>query len=107
MIIGKDQEKMHGLISKTKKEIGYSRRNEGLSELIMCDRCKNKYYTDSRSDKGAYCEMRIIYTNGNGTMHLCKSCFRLFNTDFMRVYTEKEFDEEFGKNMPKTFDKDC
>lgn len=26
MNIGKDQEKMHGLISKTKKEIGYLRR---------------------------------------------------------------------------------
>jgi hypothetical protein len=74
-----------------------------MSELIMCDRCKNKYFTDSRSDKGAYCEIRIIYTDGNSTLHLCKSCYRLFRVNFMRQYSEEQFDDEFGASDPAPY----
>ena len=65
--------------------------------LIRCDKCKKDMYSDSRSDKDAYCEIRIIYTDGNSTLHLCKSCYRQFRTEFVRDYKSEEFDETFGK----------
>lgn len=74
-----------------------------MSELIMCDRCKNEYFTDSRSSKGAYIEMRIIYTGGISAMHLCKKCFKAFQVDFMKEVTSEEFDEEFGSDIPKAY----
>lgn len=70
-----------------------------MSELIMCDRCGNTYYTDSRTDKGAYCELRIIY-NGNSKFHLCKKCFKEFNVEFMKMGSDSEFYEEFGFDFP-------
>lgn len=75
-----------------------------MSELIMCDRCKKKYFTDSRSGKGAYCEVRTIYTDGNTNLHLCKECYRDFLVDFMENWGAEEFDNYYGADIPEPFE---
>ena len=67
-----------------------------MSEMIRCDKCKKLMYTDSRSNKGAYCKIGINYTDGYTSLHLCKSCYKQFCTEFIKDYTAKEFDQYFG-----------
>ncbi len=68
-----------------------------MSEMIRCDKCKKLMYTDCRSDKDAYCKLNVTYVDGYSTFHLCKACYRQFLTEFMRIKTPEEFDEEFGE----------
>ena len=68
-----------------------------MSEMIQCDKCKKLAYTDSRSEKDAMCHMKIDYVDGLSTLHLCKSCYRQFCTEFVRDYTPEEFDDTFGR----------
>lgn len=68
-----------------------------MSEMIRCDKCKKLMYTDSRSDKDAYCKINITYVDGYSTIHLCKACHRQLLTEFLRTsYTPEEYDETFG-----------
>ena len=53
-------------------------------------------YTDSRSDKGAYSLHTMDYVNGHSSYHLCKTCLRQLLTEFLRMYTPEDFDDEFG-----------
>lgn len=68
-----------------------------MSEMIRCDKCKKDMYADSRSGRGAYAQLRTTYTDGCSTMHLCKTCYRQFLAEFMRMHTPEEFDEIYGK----------
>lgn len=50
-----------------------------MSEMIECDRCKKKMYTDSRSEKGAYVKMTADDPlMGYSVFHLCRDCFEAF-----------------------------
>ena len=68
-----------------------------MSDVILCDKCKKMMYADSRSPKGAYCKLRIDYTDGLTTYHLCHTCHRQLLTEFMRTWTPEEYDETFGE----------
>ena len=68
-----------------------------MSAMIKCDKCGSLMYTDSRSDRDAYAALSTDYVNGHSTMHLCKTCFRQFLTEFMRTWKSEEFDEMFGE----------
>ena len=63
-----------------------------MSTLIECDRCGQRMYADSRSQKDAFFRLNI----DSGYYHLCKKCHKKFFTEFMKIYTEKQYDEEFG-----------
>ena len=66
-----------------------------MSNMIRCDKCKKLMYADSRSDKGDYCRIGIDYVDGNSTIHLCKTCYRQFRIEFVRDFTEEEYDEYY------------
>lgn len=68
-----------------------------MSQMIKCDKCHKLMYADSRSEKGAYCQIGVNYTDGFTRMHLCKVCHRQFMTEFMRIFTPEEYDGEFGE----------
>jgi len=68
-----------------------------VSTMIQCDKCKKLMYADCRSDKDAYCKLNITYVDGYSTLHLCKVCHRQLLTEFIRVITPEEYDEEFGE----------
>lgn len=67
-----------------------------MSQIIECDRCKKKMYTDCRSHKGDWSTVNIDWIDGYSTIHLCKDCHKLFLIEFMKLYTSEEFDDEFG-----------
>lgn len=67
-----------------------------MSEMVRCDKCKKLMYADSRSEKGAYCSIGIDYTDGYTRLHFCKVCHRQFLTEFARILTPEEYDENFG-----------
>lgn len=67
-----------------------------MSQMIMCNKCKKLMYADSRSEKGAYALLRIDYTDGLSSLHLCRICHRQFWTEFLRELTPEEYDDEFG-----------
>jgi len=67
-----------------------------MSSMIRCDKCRSLMYADSRSNKGAYAEIRIKYTDGDTGYHLCKKCLRQFYAEFMMDMTPEEFDEAYG-----------
>lgn len=68
-------------------------RNEGetginMSNMIECDACKERFYADSRSEKGAFHEVWIDHTSG---YHLCNDCYvRMMETIFRRVWSDGE-----------------
>ena len=66
-----------------------------MSSMIRCDKCHVLMYTDARSDKGDYCRISVNYVDGLTALHLCKVCHRQFMTEFLRIYTQEEYDEEF------------
>ena len=66
-----------------------------MLKMIRCDKCKKDMYADSRSDKDAYSRITTDYIDGHSTYHLCKVCHRQFVTEFMRIYTPEEYDDEF------------
>lgn len=67
-----------------------------MSSMVKCDKCGALMYTDDRSPKGSYCKITIDYRHDWGKMHLCKTCYRQFETEFMRDMTPEEFDERYG-----------
>lgn len=68
-----------------------------MSAIIKCDKCGSLMYADSRSDRDAYAALSTDYVNGHSTMHLCKTCFRQFLTEFMKTWKSEEFDEMLGE----------
>ena len=68
-----------------------------MSQMIKCDKCQKLMYADSRREKGASCKIGIDYTDGFHRMHLCKVCHRQFMTEFMKIYTPKEYDGIYGE----------
>lgn len=68
-----------------------------MSTMIKCDKCGKLVYMDDRSEKGSYCKISIDYRGGYGWLHLCKSCYRQFETEFVRDMTPEEFDEMYGE----------
>lgn len=69
-----------------------------MSSAVICDKCKKAMYTDSRSGKDAYAKFKIEYCRDYGEYHLCKSCYRQFCVEFMRGFSQEEFDDEYGKD---------
>jgi len=67
-----------------------------MSNMIRCDKCMKVMYSDSRSDKDAYCSVSITYVDGLSFFHLCKDCHRQFYTEFLRFITPNEYDDEYG-----------
>ena len=67
-----------------------------MSAMIRCDKCMRLMFSDSRSDKGDWCTLRIDYIDGLTTLHLCRSCHRQLLTKFIGCYTPEEYDDEFG-----------
>ena len=48
-----------------------------MSDMVQCDSCKKMFYTDSRTEKGAYVLVKIddpLY--GYSCVHLCRKCYR-------------------------------
>ena len=72
-----------------------------MSERIECDKCHKMMWTDSRSDKGAYCKLAITYVNDYSTYHLCATCYRQLMVEFMREWKAEEFDDEYGDWIKK------
>ena len=68
-----------------------------MSSAVICDKCKKTMFTDSRSNKDAYATIKIDYCRGYSELHLCKSCYRQFRTEFVRDYKPEEFDDEYGE----------
>ena len=68
-----------------------------MSKMIMCDKCKKLMYEDSRSERGANCNIKIYYTDGLSNFDLCKSCHRQLLTEFIRSITPEEYDDTFGE----------
>ena len=68
-----------------------------MSKMIQCDGCKKLMYADSRSEKGAYCDLWI---DGNSHFHLCRNCHKVMMEDIMHMHwdeDEQQFvDEEVG-----------
>lgn len=69
-----------------------------MSLVRKCDKCGEEFYTDSRSEKGAYALVTTRWLDGDSTFDLCRDCYKLFKIDFLGVQTEQEFEEEFGLN---------
>lgn len=67
-----------------------------MSSMIMCDRCKSLFYTDSRSSEDAYCSISISYIDGLSHGHLCKKCHSELLINFIKSYTNDEYVETFG-----------
>ena len=67
-----------------------------MSRMIRCDKCDKTMYADSRSDKDAYACVNTTYIDGYSEFHLCNVCFRQFYTEFLRIMTPEEYDDEFG-----------
>lgn len=67
-----------------------------MSNMVQCDKCHKTMYADSRSSRGDYALMRIEYVDGCYALHLCKECHRQLLTEFMRIYTAEEYDEQYG-----------
>ena len=68
-----------------------------MSAMIRCDKCKSLMYADSRSERDAYCSIKIECIDGLSVFHLCKICHRQLLTEFIRCVTPEEYDDEFGK----------
>ncbi len=68
-----------------------------MSSAVICDKCKKTMYTDSRSDKDAYAELKIDYCRDFSVIHLCKICYRQLLTEFIRSWKPEEFDETYGE----------
>lgn len=68
-----------------------------MSHMIECDRCKEHFYTDSRSEKDAYCIISIDYINGHSTIHLCKICHREFIVNFLKLMSYEEYLDNYGE----------
>lgn len=67
-----------------------------MSSMIMCDRCKSLFYTDSKSDKDAYCNFNIEYIDGLSHGHLCKKCHSEMLINFLKSYTYDEYVDAYG-----------
>ena len=67
-----------------------------MSQRIQCDKCKKLMYADSRSPSGSYWHINIEGKDGFSTYHLCSVCYRQLLTEFLRVITPEEYDEEIG-----------
>ena len=67
-----------------------------MSRMIRCDKCHVMMYEDSRSNKGDWCTVNVQYVDGLSTLHLCKVCHRQFYTEFTRLITSEEYDENYG-----------
>lgn len=52
-----------------------------MSNMVECDGCKKKMYTDSRSNKGDFHE---IWVDHSYQFHLCRECWRKFLTDILK-----------------------
>lgn len=68
-----------------------------MSAMIQCDKYKKLMYSDSRSERNAYCSLKIEYIDGLSTFHLCKICHRQLLTEFIRCETPEDYDDAFGK----------
>lgn len=73
-----------------------------MSKMVMCDRCKAAFYTDSRSNKGDYCSIQIEYTDGLSSLHLCRKCHKELWVSFLGTMSDEEYDDEFGKDEQLT-----
>ena len=67
-----------------------------VSNMIKCDKCHKMMYSDSRSERGSFCEMQINYTDGLSVFHLCKACHRQLLTEFMRDMKPEDYDDDYG-----------
>lgn len=63
-----------------------------MSQMIQCDGCKRLMYSDSRSEKGDYCEVWVDrYTDSASQYHLCRDCHKAFMENILhRVWDEDE-----------------
>lgn len=47
-----------------------------MSDMVQCDSCKQMFYTDSRTEKGAYVLIMIDDPlHGYSRVHFCRKCY--------------------------------
>lgn len=65
-----------------------SEKGSEMSDMIQCDSCKKMFYTDCRSEKGAYVLVKIDDPLcGYSWVHLCRKCYR---AKFPFMFEEEE-----------------